>query len=51
MNPCKNQGVCTQHTGNYTCQCPEGLTGVNCETGVFCKSINLLNCIMMIELI
>ena len=34
MNPCENQGICKQNANNYTCLCPEGLSGINCELGV-----------------
>jgi len=29
-NPC-NEGTCSPGFGTYTCQCPDGITGTNCE--------------------
>ncbi|XP_059202023.1 coagulation factor IXa [Centropristis striata] len=29
--PCLNQGTCKDHLGYYTCSCPPGFTGLNCE--------------------
>ena len=31
--PCQHGGNCTDHVNFYTCQCPPGYTGDNCETG------------------
>ncbi|XP_030252093.1 coagulation factor IXa isoform X2 [Sparus aurata] len=30
-SPCQNQGSCNDHLGYYTCSCPSGFTGRNCE--------------------
>ncbi|XP_070819308.1 coagulation factor IXa [Chaetodon trifascialis] len=30
-SPCLNQGSCSDHLGYYTCSCPSGVTGRNCE--------------------
>lgn len=31
-NPCLNGGTCTEGGNNtYTCECPEGFEGTNCE--------------------
>lgn len=33
--PCQNQGTCISTGGSrYTCLCPEGFTGHNCQTGL-----------------
>lgn len=32
-SPCLNQGSCKDHIGYYTCTCPPGFTGRNCEIG------------------
>lgn len=33
LKPCLNGGTCYNNEGSYTCFCPPGWTGVNCETG------------------
>ena len=30
-NPCLNGAVCVDGINSYTCNCPAGYTGVNCE--------------------
>uniref|UniRef100_A0A3Q3VN99 Coagulation factor IX n=1 Tax=Mola mola TaxID=94237 RepID=A0A3Q3VN99_MOLML len=34
-SPCLNQGSCKDHLGSYTCRCPSGFTGRDCEIGEF----------------
>ncbi len=29
--PCQNDGVCVDQVGSYTCACPPGWTGNQCE--------------------
>ena len=29
--PCYNGGTCQDDVFGYTCSCPDGLTGINCE--------------------
>ena len=31
-NPCMNGGTCTDKVYRYTCKCPDGYTGANCES-------------------
>ena len=38
-NPCENNGTCTDDVNNYQCECIEGYTGVNCETGEIVDAI------------
>ena len=32
-DPCANNGTCTDGINSFGCQCPDGYTGVKCETG------------------
>lgn len=34
-NPCNNNGTCTDGIASYTCDCPLGFTGLDCETSMF----------------
>lgn len=40
-SPCQNGGTCTNGMVDYSCACPSGWTGDNCETG---NSAALTNC-------
>lgn len=34
INVCRNGGVCQRVENGYTCQCPAGYAGLNCETAM-----------------
>ena len=36
--PCQNGGTCTDQVNSYTCHCPPGYTGLQCQTGKICFS-------------
>ena len=38
-NPCQNDGTCAVSGNSYTCSCPDGYSGDNCQTSMF--SVNL----------
>ncbi|XP_063956327.1 fibropellin-1-like isoform X1 [Lytechinus pictus] len=43
-NPCFNDGVCTDGNNSYTCTCPPGFEGVECEINIDeCTSAPCLN--------
>ena len=31
--PCQNGGTCDDEANSYTCECVDGFTGLECETG------------------
>uniref|UniRef100_A0AAY4CT49 Coagulation factor IX n=1 Tax=Denticeps clupeoides TaxID=299321 RepID=A0AAY4CT49_9TELE len=41
-SPCQNKGECKDHVGKYTCTCPPGFTGINCEK-VIAKQCDVSN--------
>uniref|UniRef100_A0A3Q2ZC84 Coagulation factor VII, like n=1 Tax=Kryptolebias marmoratus TaxID=37003 RepID=A0A3Q2ZC84_KRYMA len=32
-SPCENGATCTRHIDSYTCKCPPGFHGLNCDRG------------------
>ena len=34
-NPCQNNATCNDGANGYTCTCPAGYTGPDCETGKY----------------
>ena len=32
-DPCQNSATCNDHINGYTCNCTDGYTGSNCESG------------------
>ena len=46
--PCQNGGVCIDGVVGYTCNCFDGYTGLNCETGTNKNNNNNVNiCIVL----
>ena len=33
VNPCQNGGQCVNAPGSYDCDCSQGYSGLNCQTG------------------
>lgn len=46
QNPCVNGGTCYNNEGSYTCYCPAGWTGPNCEIGKILSP--WLQCLLLI---
>ncbi len=34
-SPCQNGGVCIDNVNSYTCKCPRGFMGTDCETSKY----------------
>ena len=49
-NPCHHGGNCTSNENSYTCSCPLGYTGQNCETDQLRISTDRPNAILGIEI-
>lgn len=39
--PCSNKAVCINDMGSYRCVCPDGLTGQNCDYGMFFQRVHV----------
>ncbi len=43
-NPCENGGTCTDLIGDFSCNCPPGLTGPTCDINIgVCQSNSCAN--------
>ena len=42
-DPCQNGGTCVDKINRYNCECEDGYTGTNCETGQYSISILIFN--------
>ena len=40
--PCMNGGNCTDEINEYTCECADGFTGLNCESGIKIITLKIL---------
>ena len=45
-NQCQNDGVCTDLVDDYSCKCPAGFTGKNCEISKIISTVlsNFFHC-------
>ena len=34
-SPCRNEAICNNLLNAYSCTCPPGYTGTNCEAGIY----------------
>ena len=41
---CMNGGTCIDRVNNYTCLCPSGFTGSNCDIG---ESLKYRDCLLV----
>ena len=58
--PCNNGGTCTDGIATYTCTCPDGFTGRDCETSMIIFLLTyylgsfsrhrLLSCILLLDI-
>ena len=42
-NPCQGGGTCEEHDGTFSCYCPPGLAGSNCQHDVSQASLNVVS--------
>ena len=45
-NPCTNGGTCEDKVNNYTCTCPMGYAGRNCQESESVVNVHLLETII-----